>query len=98
MELDGDVDVSEFPASELRRQQMQSYIIKVLLPGTEDAVKIQHYHRYATCRPRERQEPDPKAQAEEEKKMRVRVLLPLLPPALIPYPMHSRPSQRLLIA
>jgi hypothetical protein len=47
MELDGDVDVAEFTQSELRRQQLQSYIIKVLQPGTDDAIKIQHYHRYA---------------------------------------------------
>ena len=46
MELDGDVDVGEFTESELRRQQLQSYIIKVLQPGTDDATKIQHYHRY----------------------------------------------------
>lgn len=46
MELEEDVDVTEFGPDVLRRQQVQSYLIKVLVPGLDDASKIQYYHRY----------------------------------------------------
>jgi hypothetical protein len=48
MELEEDVDVTEFGPDVLRRQQVQSYLIKVLVPGLDDASKIQYYHRLAT--------------------------------------------------
>jgi hypothetical protein len=46
MELEEDVDFSEFGPEVRRRQQVQSYILKVLVPGIDDAIKIQYYHRY----------------------------------------------------
>ena len=46
MELEDDVDVSEFGPEVLRRQQVQSYLIKVLVNGLDDATKIQYYHRF----------------------------------------------------
>lgn len=46
MELEDDVDVSEFGPEILRRQQVQSYLIKVLVTGLDDATKIQYYHRF----------------------------------------------------
>jgi len=45
MELEGDVDVSEF-GPEILRQQVQSYFLKVVVPGLDNAIKIQCYHRY----------------------------------------------------